>query len=59
MHRAELSRRGADDAEIARMTITYLVVRQPDGWRTAALLVHSAERTGPSPRGDGGAVGPT
>jgi hypothetical protein len=42
-HRAVLSRRRGDGSEIGRMTITYLVVRQPDGLRMAALLVHSAQ----------------
>ena len=40
MHRATLSWRNADGAEIGCPTITYLVTEQPAGLRIAVLAAH-------------------
>jgi hypothetical protein len=41
LYRADFARRRADDSEIARFRVTYLIIEVPEGLRIAALAVHA------------------
>jgi hypothetical protein len=41
LYRADFARRRADDSEIARFGVTYLIIDGPEGLRIAALAVHA------------------
>jgi hypothetical protein len=41
LHRAAFSRQRADGEEISRVTATYVVTLQPDGFRISALVLHA------------------
>lgn len=40
-HRAAFSRQRADDQEISRLTVTYVVTLSPDGFRISAMVLHA------------------
>jgi hypothetical protein len=41
LQRAEFSRQRADDSEINQMVVTYVITRESEGFRIAALILHS------------------
>ena len=41
VHRAEFSRERADDTEINRMAVTYVITRDSEGFRISTLVLHS------------------
>lgn len=41
VHRADFSRQRADGTEINQMSVTYVITREPEGFRIATLVLHS------------------
>ncbi|HEX5917995.1 MAG TPA: hypothetical protein VFY76_09085 [Nocardioides sp.] len=42
VQRADLSRRRADGTEINRMSVTYVITREPEDFRISLLVVHTS-----------------